>query len=264
MPSPYAHIKRYYGCRFGRAQLNKLSDMVEDDLPPGSVSFATQFGTSPFRAGSLAALVADVEASPDVAVNRPWDNLTIAVQGPAPDSVCKIEIDSDRTALAVETPTDSTWARGIEARVSEFLTAQAAGRLEQPSPPSAKRLRTSIYGILLWAFALWYSTTVYPGYQEEVVLANGKRALTQASGEAPTSGLIVLSALILWCLSGAVRHFVRMRGDKAALAVTADLPTGNTWHRLSSTDKIATVGAVLAGLAMVGTLVSAGADVLKP
>ncbi|MFJ7341912.1 hypothetical protein ACIQU3_16665 [Streptomyces sp. NPDC101110] len=264
MPSLYKNTKRYYGCRFGQAQLRNLAAMVGEDMAPGSVSFRTNFGTYHFQADTLAALVAEVEASPDVGTNKPWDNLTITAQGPAPGSECSITIDPDRTAVEVKTDTHNTWARGLEARIGELLTDQAAGRHDQTRSPAAKRLRSSLAGVGLWAFVLWYSVTVYPTAQEEVVLANGKHALTQAGGQLPTSSLVVLGALLLWCIGNAVRHFVGVRATRPTLVVASDLPSGPAWQRLSFADKVATVAAVLTGLAMVGTVVSAAADVFKP
>ncbi|MGW2339100.1 hypothetical protein [Streptomyces sp. NPDC001661] len=264
MPSAYSNLDRYYGCRFGRGQLNRMAEIMEDGLPPGSVTFETRFGTYRFEASTLAQLVADVTSSPDVAVPDQWDNLTIKAPGPGAGTGVTVAIDGDRTAVTVEAQAHATWAYGLEARLRVFLTTQAAGRYESRSSPEGRELRKESFFTALWAAALWYGIFVLPGHKSRVTLDNGEQALTQPAGPVPKYQLALFAVLFLWSAKDAVGAFIRLKTGRPILFVQAELPTGTAWSRLSSMDRTAVAAVIVAAVAMIGTLVSAGADVLKP
>jgi hypothetical protein len=265
MSTPSSHVNlsgKYYGCRLGRTQLDRIVDIASDGLPPDALKFSTRRGTYHFEADTLTDLVAAVQASPDSGATDQWTNLAIETADPQAPQRVAVLIDTDRTEVQLIS-SNSTWAHGQQARLERFLKEQAGAHDERRSP-TEKKLRGALWGAMLWLGILLYAIFEAPDYQEEVTIAGGKKVLTEPTGQVPTLSLVFLLFLFLWCVAGAFRQFVRLRASRPALVVTADLPTGNTWQRLSMAEKLAALGLAVAVLAMTGTLASAAADVFKP
>lgn len=74
---------------------------------------------------------------------------------------------------------------------------------------------------------------------------------------------LLIPLLILQTAKFLVR-IVRKSSSKGRIDFTRDVPTGSVWQRMDWQTRILFLTLIVATVAAIGTLVSAGADVMKP
>lgn len=106
-----------------------------------------------------------------------------------------------------------------------------------------------------------YAVVWYPG--SRVGAPPGATGDEWVNKPLPTGSLLVLAMIALYYAVRAVQHWAHDRAGRGRLSVTGELPAGTWWKALSTAEQLSAVGLLVAALATLGTLVSAGADVFK-
>lgn len=123
-------------------------------------------------------------------------------------------------------------------------------------------MQTAALGVLFWVFMLVYAVVWFPGSSKAGAPpgATGPEWVNQPLSK---GSLAVPAAAALYFVVKALRFWARDRAGAAKLAVTGEVPDGRWWRTLTTAEQLTAVGVLVAVLAALGTLVSAGADVFK-
>ncbi|MEU6299244.1 hypothetical protein [Streptomyces erythrochromogenes] len=241
-------VSLLHGCRLGSQQLDALFSVAGQGFQPGEIEFSHERNSRTFTAPTLADLIAAVRAAPLPGDPDHYDNLKFTATDPAGRRTVTMELTPKAVATRV-TGTDATLVYGADSQIRIFLTDRsiggAAGRTELSTGRSwLVVLATGVLTPLMAALLF-----INPGHVFFDKGSDGLRMLV-------VGAFLPLVLEMWWWLA-------KSWTDRGVLTPTRILSTGSRWARLSTGERIAASGVLVALLAAIGTLISAGADILK-
>ncbi|MET7906174.1 hypothetical protein ABZS86_33830 [Streptomyces sp. NPDC005355] len=189
-----------------------------------------------------------------------WSNLTFTAKEASGKCAVTAQLTPERAEVIV-TGSDPTWVYGADAQIRIFLEDDAVGGSSKPRSEANRKMRSAVGGVVLWTFMIVYAVVWYPG--SHAGAPPGATGSEWANKPLSPGSLSVLAVIALYFAVRAVQQWARDRAGKGRLAVTGELPAGSWWKTLSTSEQLSAVGLLVAVLATLGTLVSAGADVFK-
>ncbi|MFE3676111.1 hypothetical protein [Streptomyces griseus] len=254
MTTPTLNLShRLYRCRLGAQELAALFTVASQGFQPGEIEFSHERHSRTFTARTLADLISDVQAAPLPGNPDQYDNLTFTATDPAGRRTVVMKLTPQAVATRI-TGIDATLVYGTDSQLRIFLTDEAIGgqksRTARAKGFFERQIATNM-GLLLVS-AVVVGTAVKDVDNSEQVLD---------SIRTPATAMMWVFLAVNICLFG--HDAVVARVTRGVLAPTRTLPSGNFWDRLNSGERIAYAGVLVAILAATGTLISAGADVLK-
>lgn len=254
---------KYYRCRLGRRQIDNLFETASAGLNPGSVEVSTERDNRTFTAATLDDLVHAVREAPLPSDPDQWANLAFTAKDAADKCAVTMHLAPDHVDVSVS-GSDPTWVYGADAQIRLFLENEAVGGSSKPRSEAHRKMRSASAGGFLWTFVLVYAVVWFPGSTAGAPPGAKGEALDMYVNKplAPAS-LSILAVIALYFAIRAIQHWARDRVLKGRLEVTSELPGGGWWRTLSTTEQLTAAGVLVAMLAALGTLISAGADVFK-
>ncbi|MFF2402693.1 hypothetical protein [Streptomyces goshikiensis] len=250
----------YYRCRLGRRQLDALFVTASAGFGGSGIEYSTERNSRTFRAPTLGELVDAVRSAPLPGDPDKWDNLAFVAKEPSGKCAVTLLLDQERVEVSA-TGSDPTWVYGADAQIRIFLEDEAVGGGSARRSEARRRTLNAALGVLLWGFLLVYAVAWFPG--STAGAPPGATGPEWVNKPLPMGSLAILAAFPLYFAVKAVRFWARDRAEAARLAVTGEVPDGRWWKTLTTTERLTAVGVLVAILAALGTLVSAGADVFK-
>ncbi|WP_097977895.1 hypothetical protein [Streptomyces sp. gb14] len=254
MTTPMLNLNsRLFRCRLGAQELAALFTVASQGFQPGEIEFSHERHNRTFTARTLADLISAVQAAPLPGDPDRYDNLAFTATDPAGRRTVAMRLTPQAVATRI-TGTDATLVYGTDSQIRLFLTDEAIGG-QASSNARAKgffeRQVASNMGLLLLS-TLVVGTAIKNADDSQQVLD---------AARTPATAMMWIFVAVNICLFG--HDAVVARVTRGVLAPTRTLPSGNFWERLNSGERIAYAGVLVAILAATGTLISAGADVLK-
>ncbi|MEU0190129.1 hypothetical protein ABZ250_09770 [Streptomyces afghaniensis] len=251
----------YHRCRLGRRQLDGLFAIASSGFSADAVEFSTERHNRTFCAATLDHLVTAVSSAPLPGDPNHWDNLTFTAKEVSGKCAVRVELAPEVVEVAV-TGTEPTWVYGADAQIRLFLEDEAIGGTTSSRSEERRKMRSEASMAFFLTGLVVYAVVWFPGSR----MSSAPPGATGPEWEnkpVPLPGLIFLAALALYAAGNAVRHWARDRAGRGYLAVTGELPSGSWWKTLSTAEQLSAVSVLIAVLAALGTIVSAGADVFK-
>lgn len=227
VPQETEKRRTYYRCRLGRSRLDRLFAMAAEGTA-GNYVVSTQYGSTRYRAGTLAELVTLVEAG-----HTPgeWTNLTVDLVDPQHERNISVALGLREIELRFY-GADTTWVYGQDARLRELLTSYD-GTLD----PNTGRAEVSAYLTLSIGFLVFTA-------------AAGTGVLSQTMS-ITTEGLGTVTAVagLMWVFS-----WIKERATAHKWSVAAEVTSGSPLTRYSAGSWLtgfATVAGIFAAIATV-------------
>ncbi|MDH6711312.1 hypothetical protein P3T27_008070 [Kitasatospora sp. MAA19] len=244
-PPPTTLPGEYYRSRLGRRELDGLFATASEGFQPPEIVVSHERHHRTFSAPTLNDLVAMVQAAPLPGDPDEWDNLTYEATDPAGKRSITIRLTAERVDTHV-TGSDTTLVYGSDSKIRIYLEHKRIGAIDSPMSPARKQMRKSLVGVATFGVLLWYGYFWY----------------TPAPGAAPPP-LTILGLLTTVFFVLALKEWLQDRSARGCLEPTRQLPTGSLWSRLPTMEKLTAIAALVAAVAAVGTLISAGTDLFK-
>ncbi|MFF2719777.1 hypothetical protein [Streptomyces sp. NPDC058011] len=241
-----------YRCRLGRRELDALFTVAGQGFQPGEIEFSHERHSRTFTEPTLAGLLATVRAAPLPGDPDAWDNLTFTATDPAGRRTVTISLSAKKVTTSV-TGSDATLVYGTDTQIRLFLQDDAIGGRTSPKARTPRPLNWTVaVGVLIiCVLAMAFS-----------VVADGGRSGASVKNVLDACGPFIIVGYILLGLGTSLYTAALAWVSRGVLEPTRALPTGGLWNRLGAMEKIAAVGVLVAALAAVGTLISAGTDLL--
>ncbi|GGX94638.1 hypothetical protein [Streptomyces anandii] len=234
-PPVIARTATYHHTRVGRTELDKLLLVVGDGAPAGTVSVKCTVGSAQLQEDTLDDLIAVRAALPPVSGRTPWDNLTLERdEGPA--RYVGVEFKDGVVTVTVRS-VDPIWTHGQMHRLGEILE-ELGGR------PSRAVIR-------------FKSTIMYLALTVMTGVAVGQAHETHKAHKGNFGVLLTMFILVaLITVAVGISEWLERKNLKPVLNPPGLVPWGSPWSRLSTTDRIALVGAGFAGVAAIAAVVA--------
>ncbi|MEY2226868.1 hypothetical protein [Streptomyces sp. BF23-19] len=250
----------YYRCRLGRRQLDALFVTASAGFGESGIEYSTERNSRTFRAPTLIDLVDAVRSAPLPGDPDKWDNLAFVAKDSSGKCAVTLQLDQEQVEVSI-IGSDPTWVYGADAQIRIFLEDGAVGGGSARRSDARRKSQSAALGALFWVFWLLYAVAWYPG--SKVGAPPGATGDEWVNKPLPTSSLAVLAAIGLYFALKALQFWARDRAGAGRLAVTGEVPDGRWWKTLTTTEQLTAIGVLVAILAALGTLISAGADVFK-
>ncbi|MER5778357.1 hypothetical protein ABT144_29505 [Streptomyces sp. NPDC002039] len=249
-------VTHLYRCRLGRRELDALFTVAGQGFQPGEVELSHERHSSTFTAATLTDLVSVVRAAPLPGDPDAWDNLTFRATDPTGRRTVTLTLSPKRVTTAVS-GSDATLVYGSDSQIRLFLLDGAVGG--RPSPALGSSLGPAYVVLLFSVVTISMLWSAFVGATRDDIGNMSRRMgiLIERSGSLLMAGYTFLGLCMVLHMLASV--WVR----RGVLAPTRVLPTGGIWSRLTAMEKITAAGVLVAAVAGVGTLISAGADLFK-
>jgi hypothetical protein len=232
-PPVIARTVTYHHARVGRTELDKLFLVAGESAGAGTVSVKCTVGSAHLQEDTLDDLIAARSALPHVSDRTPWTALTLERDEGAV-RYTSVEFGDGLVTVTARSG-DPIWTHGQTHRLGEILE-----EVHGATAPGQYRQRMIMLAVMIPMLGVSGGLILsLPSYaQDDAPIAFSRYAI------------LAMGAYTLGML---VREWLRQRSRRAVLKVTSEVEWGSTWSRLTSTDRIAVVSAVIAGLTLVAT-----------
>lgn len=234
-----------YGCRLGRRELDSLFTTASQGFVSTEIEVSHERHSRVFSAPSLAELIAAVQAAPLPGNPEEWDNIKFTATDPSGGRTVTMHLTPQMVSATV-TGTDANLVYGTHTQIRIFLEDKTIGGRDSPVSEPRRQLRKSLTGLAVFGFMTVYGVFWY----------------TPEPGAAPPP--LTFLGLIMTAIFGfAVKEWLQDRTSRGCLEPTRNLLVGSLWSRLPMMERLTAIAAMIAAVAAIGTLVSAGSDFFK-
>ncbi|MEV6199276.1 hypothetical protein AB0M64_04815 [Streptomyces sp. NPDC051771] len=250
--------KTFVSCRLGRTDLRRLTEIATDGIEASGVKVSTKHNNVSFEAADIDVLIDEVQGSRGYDDRVPWEQYEVSGkvwEGPSLGFLrsLTLSVRSDEVRMHIA-GADHIWVHGQAARIQLFL-ANRNGR-ERERPFQRDRQRSAQFAVSIALLAWFYIFSASQIYLRSK--PNGENA--EFWSDAALYSAIPALATLTWSL---VLRLVERTSKKGKVNFTEDVPIGSIWQRMDWQTRILALTLVVAGIAAIGTLASAGADVFK-
>ncbi|NML50548.1 hypothetical protein HHL19_12845 [Streptomyces sp. R302] len=236
-----------------------MTEIATDGIEASGVKVSTRHNNVSFEAPDIDALVSDVQGSRGYDDRVPWEKYEVAGkvwESPSQGFLrhLSLSVTADEVRMHIS-GADHIWVHGQAARIQLFL-ANRYGR-ERELPFQRDRQKAAQSAVTLALFIWFYVFGVSQVYLSSK--PNGENAEFWA--DAALYSAIPALATLTWSL---ILRLTDKASKKGKVNFTEDVPVGSIWQRMDWQTRILAMTLIIAGIAAIGTLVSAGADVFKP
>lgn len=221
------------------------------------MKISTTHNNVSFEAEEIDALIDQVQSSRGYDDRVPWKSLTVkgrklTGRSPVFERYIRLEVHDDIRITV--SGSDHIWVHGQLARIQLFLANRNGQEQERLFPPSKPKVEF-VAGLCL---LLWF-------YVFAAASISGRADPSSESAKLwRDASLWVLIPVVITQTWSFLFKLTKKAAAKGKISFTSDVATGSIWQRMDWQTRILFITLIVAALAAVGTLVSAGADVLKP